>query len=119
MKTVSRFLGLASLLVAFSLVASAAEVSGILIDKMCSVKAIKQGQAFAMAHDTKCALAPPCQMSGYGVFTADNKYILLDAEGNKKAVAALKATKKTDHLTVTVDGDVQGDMIKVASLKLD
>jgi hypothetical protein len=52
------------------------------------------------------------------VFTADNKFILLDAAGNAKAVAALKATKKIDHLNVTVDGDVQGDTIKVASLKL-
>jgi len=71
-----------------------------------------------MAHDTKCALEAPCQKSGYGVFTADNKFLALDAAGNAKAVAALKTTKKTDNLQVTVEGDVQGDTIKVSSLKL-
>jgi hypothetical protein len=118
MKTVSRSFGLARLLVAFSLVASAAQVTGVLMDKMCSATAAKEGQTFAASHDTKCALEASCQKTGYGVFTADNKFILLDATGNKQAVAALKATKKADHLNVTVEGDIQGDTIKVASLKL-
>jgi hypothetical protein len=118
MKAIVRFVGLCGLLVAFSLVASAAEVTGILMDKMCSSTAVQKGQSFAMSHDTKCALEPSCQKTGYGVFTADNKFIALDAAGNAKAAAALRATKKTDHLMVTVDGDVQGDMIKVATLKL-
>jgi hypothetical protein len=100
------------------MMASAAEVTGILMDKMCSSSAVKQGQTFAASHDTKCALQPPCQKSGYGVFTADNKFIKLDAAGNAQALAALKATKKADHLNVTVDGDMQGDTIKVSSLKL-
>jgi hypothetical protein len=118
MRTVSRSLALASLLVACSLAASAAQVTGVLMDKMCSATAAKQGQTFAASHDTKCALEASCQKTGYGVFTADNKFILLDAAGNKQAVAVLKATKKADHLNVTVEGDVQGDTIKVASLKL-
>jgi hypothetical protein len=119
MKNVYRNLSLAGLLVACSLVASAAQVQGVLMDKMCSMTAAKQGQAFAASHDTKCALQPACQKSGYGVFTADNKFLALDAAGNAKAVAALKATKKTDNLKVTVEGDVQGDTIKVVSLKLE
>ncbi len=118
MRNVCRLLGVASLLAASSLVVSAAEISGVLMDKMCSATAATKGQDFAMAHDTKCALQAACQRTGYGVFTADNKFIVLDAAGNAKAVAALKATKKADHLMVTVDGDVNGDMIKVASLKL-
>jgi hypothetical protein len=44
---------------------------------------------------------------------------MLDAAGNTKAAAALKMTKKTDNLLVTVEGDVKGDTIKVSSLKLD
>lgn len=119
MKILSRTLGVATLLAASSFVASAAQVTGILMDKMCSASAATKGQSFAMAHDTKCALEPPCLKSGYGVFTADNKFIMLDKAGNAKAVAALKATTKVDHLMVTVDGDVTGDMIKVSSLKLD
>jgi hypothetical protein len=61
---------------------------------------------------------PPCQQSGYGVYTADNKYLTFDDAGNTKAIAALKKSKKKDDLKVTVTGDVQGDTIKVANLKL-
>lgn len=118
MKALYRILTLTGLLASLACAASAAQVQGILMDKMCSASAVKQGQSFATAHDTKCALEPDCQKTGYGVFTADNKFIALDAAGNAKAVAALKATKKTDNLKVTVDGEVTGDTIKVASLKL-
>jgi len=118
MKPLHRILVFTGLLASLTCVASAAEVQGILMDKMCSASAVKQGQAFATKHDTKCALEPACQKTGYGVFTADNKFLALDAAGNAKAAAALKATKKTDNLKVTVEGEVAGDTIKVASLKL-
>jgi hypothetical protein len=98
---------------------SAAQIKGVLMDKACSAKAVKGGQKVAAEHDKDCALAPACQKSGYGVFTSDGKWLSLDEAGNKQALAALNATKKSDNLTVTVMGDVQGDMIKVASLKLD
>ena len=118
MKPMYRTLSLASLLAALACAGSAAQVQGVLMDKMCSVEAAKKGQKFAASHDTKCALDAACQKSGYGVFTADNKFLALDATGNAKAAAALKATKKTDNLMVLVEGDVQGDTIKVSSLKL-
>ena len=113
-----RILSITFLLASLASIASAAQVQGILMDKMCSASAVKQGQAFATKHDTKCALEADCQKTGYGVFTADNKFLALDAAGNAKAAAALKATKKTDNLKVTVEGEVSGDTIKVASLKL-
>lgn len=100
-------------------VASAAEVQGILMDKMCSNTAVKQGQSFATKHDTKCALAPACARTGYGVFTADGKFISFDSAGNAKAAAALKATSKTDDLKVSVNGNVSGDTMTVSSLKLE
>jgi len=99
-------------------IASAAEVQGVLMDKMCSTKAISGGQKAAMAHDRACATSAGCEKSGYGVYTSDNKWLNFDADGNKKAIAALKASKKTDNLMVTVNGDIQGDTIKVSSLKL-
>lgn len=119
MKRNYRMLSLVGLLAAFSCVASATQVQGVLMDKMCSAMAVKEGQKFAKAHDTKCALDAACQKSGYGVLTADGKFLVLDAAGNAKAAAALKSTKKTDNLQVIVEGDVQGDTIgKVSSLKL-
>ena len=102
----------------FTAVASAATVNGILMDKMCSAKGICGGQKAAAAHATKCAMMPPCEKSGYGVFTADNKFLTFDSDGNEKAIAALKATKKTDNLPVRVTGEVNGGTIKVTDLKL-
>jgi hypothetical protein len=88
------------------------------MDKMCSMKAMKEGQQAAHMHTRDCALMPDCQKSGYGVFPADAKFISLDDAGNAKALAALKTSKKKEDLKVRVTGGVQGDTIKVASLKL-
>ena len=99
-------------------VASAAQIDGVLMDKMCSASAVKEGQSFATKHDTKCALETACMRSGYGVFTADGKFLSFDTAGNTQAATALKATKKIDNLKVTVMGDVDGSTIKVANLKL-
>ena len=96
----------------------AADVDGILIDKICSAKALGGGQKAAKEHDRDCALTAGCQKSGYGVYTSDGKFLSFDAAGNTKAIAALKASKKADDLRVKVTGDVEGDSIKVASLKL-
>lgn len=106
------------LLASLAGVLSAAEVEGVLIDKMCSMKAVKEGQKAATMHTRQCALMPDCEKSGYGVFTADNKYLTLDAAGNEQASAALKASKKKDNLKVKVTGEINGDTIRVASLKL-
>ena len=94
-------------------------LSGYIVDKACSADIVKKGQAAAKAHDVDCALMDDCVKSGYGVLTADGKFITFDAAGNKRAVAALKASKKKTDLQVTVTGDVAGDSIKVASLKLN
>ena len=118
MKRLFQNLCLVSLLLGLVGIASAAEVQGVLMDKMCSSKAVSGGQKAALAHDRACATAPACQKSGYGVYTSDNKWLDFDAAGNKQAIAALKASKKADNLAVTVTGDVQGDTIKVANLKL-
>jgi len=115
----SRILSLVALLGAFTLAASAAEIKGTLIDKMCSVKALKGGQAAAKEHDRACAMMPPCEKSGYGVFTADNRFLVFNAAGNTKAMEALKASSKKDDLKVTIVGAIKGQTIDVASLKLD
>lgn len=107
--------------------AAPATVQGVLMDKQCSSKAetrvvpgggIEGGLLVAYVHTRQCALMPACQKSGYGVFTYDNKFLSFDAAGSQKALAALKATKREDDLKVEVTGEIQGDTIKVASLKL-
>jgi hypothetical protein len=82
------------------------------VDVACSQKAA----ADADAHTRECALT--CQKSGFGIVTADKKFLKFDADGNAKVLAELKSSDKADHLRVNVTGDVQGDTIKVKSVKL-
>lgn len=84
-----------------------------MVDTMCSAKV----KANPEKHTAKCALK--CADSGFGIVTSDGAYLKFDETGNTKAVAALKATKKTDNLRVTVSGELSGDTIKVASLSMD
>ncbi len=98
--------------------ASAADLKGVLIDVACSAKAIKEGQAAVTAHTRECALKEPCVKSGYGVYTQDGKFIVLDAAGNQMAQKALDASKKKDNLTVKVNGKQTGELIEVKSLKI-
>lgn len=118
MKSYARILSGLVLAAGCACVVSAAEFEGILMDKMCSMKAEKEGQKAAQMHTRDCALMPDCQKSGYGVFTADGKFLALDEAGNTQAVQALKASKKKDNLRVKVSGELQGDTIKVSTLKL-
>ncbi|MBI3696549.1 MAG: hypothetical protein HY238_17125 [Acidobacteria bacterium] len=94
-------------------------VSGYLIDKACSADALKKGEKVAKEHGVDCALMDDCAKSGYGVYTSDGKFIAFDTLGNKRAMAALKTSKKKSDIQVTVTGDVSGDSMKVASLKLN
>jgi hypothetical protein len=112
----------------FAMVAHAEEIKGILMDQMCSGKAdlrisgatglLVGGRIVAEAHTRECLLMPECQKSGYGVYTSDNKFLKFDEAGNRKALAAIKASSKLDDFEVEVTGEVKGDTIKVASLKV-
>ncbi len=118
MKTLSRMMLCMGIVAGLAGAAAAAEISGILMDKMCAPTAIKGGQDVAMKHARTCNLTANCSKSGYGVFTADNKYISLDEAGNAMALKALKASTKKDDMKVTVNGTLEGDTIKVTDLKL-
>lgn len=84
-----------------------------MVDVMCS----GQSAGNPDAHTRACALQ--CQDNGYGIYTKDGKFLKFDSQGNAKAVAALKASPKTDHLRVDVTGEESGGTLKVESLKLD
>jgi hypothetical protein len=112
----------------FTAATSPTAIKGILMDQMCSGKAdlrisgasglLEGGRIVAEAHTRECALMPQCEKSGYGVYTDDNKFLKFDAAGNRKALAAIKASTKLDDLEVEVTGDVKDDTIKVVSLKI-
>jgi hypothetical protein len=82
------------------------------VDVACS----KKVAATADAHTRECALA--CKESGFGIVTADKKFLKFDADGNAKILEQLKGSDKADHLRVNVSGDVKGDTITVTSVKL-
>jgi hypothetical protein len=109
---------LASFLVLFGLCAmlafGAAETytNVPVVDVNCSSKVAADPDS----HPRACALK--CAASGFGIVTKDKQFLKLDAAGNAKIVEALKASDKKDHLRVDVSGDVQGDTLKVTSIKL-
>jgi len=95
----------------FSASAFAASFNGTLVDTMCSHKDDLD------AHTTKCAIG--CAKGGYGIMTADGKFLKFDEAGNTKALALLKDTKKESDLKATVVGSADGDTLKVESVSLD
>jgi hypothetical protein len=84
-----------------------------LIDTMCATKVKEKPDA----HTKACALQ--CEKSGFGIVASDGTYLRFDDNGNAKALAALKATKKVDHLRVSVTGERQGETIKVDSVRIE
>ena len=124
--TLWRSLKIAGLLASLAGIAAAAELKGVIMDKACSGKAevrvlstgIAGGMIVAEAHTRECALMPACQKSGYGIFTTDNKFLEFDEAGSRKALEAIKASKKLDDLEVEITGEISGNKIKVQSLKL-
>lgn len=104
------FLGLAAL----PLTAAAETWKDVpVVDTLCLSKV----KADPDKHTTQCALQ--CVKGGYGLITTDGTYLKFDAAGNQKTLAALKATKRTDHVRAIVVGDRSGDTIKVTSVIID
>lgn len=83
-----------------------------LVDTMCARKVQKEPDT----HTKDCA--EKCAGSGFGVILADGTFLKLDKAGSEKALAALKATEKKDHLRATVTGERAGDTITVKTIEL-
>lgn len=108
---------LACILIAAVLpLAAAAETwtNAPLLDQNCATKYTLKD---ADTHTRSCALS--CASSGFGILTSDGKFLKFDDAGSKKALAALKGSKKSDHLRATVTGEMANDTIRVQSVKLD
>lgn len=82
------------------------------VDVNCS----KKVAANPDSHTRTCAIT--CQKSGFGIITRDKQFLKFDSKGNEEILTELKASAKKDHLRVNVTGDVEGDTLKVASVKL-
>src|SRR5207244_10503445 len=62
----------------FSVAAFAETFSGTVVDIMCKDKDLA-------SHSKNCATSPRCSKSGYGLVTADGKFVKFDETGNTKA----------------------------------
>ena len=106
------------LFVALSAPLAAEKVEGYLVDKACSAKVVKGGVDAAKAHTKDCALMPNCKESGYGVVTADGKFLKFDKDGDRMAAKMLGFASGKDNIKATVNGEVKGDSIIVVAVQL-
>jgi len=83
-----------------------------LVDVNCSARV----QDDPDAHPRACALR--CAGSGYGIWTADGKYLKFDADGSQKARELLEASDREDHLRVNVSGEMVDGALRVESIEM-
>ena len=94
-------------------------MTGYLVDKMCGQKMTKLDEAKAtekaMKHTKDCALEDMCKEDGYGI-VSNGKFIKFDENGDKLALAYFDKSKKENDFLVDVNGSMDGDIIRVASI---
>ncbi len=112
MRKLSSFLVLLGLCAMPALAAAATYENVSVVDVNCS----KKVAANPDTHTRECALK--CAASGFGIVTKDQQFLKFDSAGNAKIVEALKTSGEKDHLRVNVKGNVEGDTLKVTSIKL-
>jgi hypothetical protein len=83
--------------------------SGTVVDVMCRAKDLS-------SHTRECAVS--CARSGYGLVTAEGKFLKFDESGNARTLAALKKAANEKDLKARVTGTLDGDVLKVQSLEL-
>lgn len=93
----------------FVLAAAAADYSGTVVDVAC------RGKDLA-SHTRDCAIT--CAKSGFGLVTADGKFLKFDEAGNARTLAALKKSAKEKDLKAKVSGTLDGDVLKVQAIDL-
>jgi hypothetical protein len=86
----------------------AESLSGTVVDVMCRNKDLA-------SHTRECAIT--CSRSGYGMVTADGKFLKFDEAGNARTLAALKKLSKDKDLKAKVTGTVAGDVLKVETIE--
>jgi hypothetical protein len=87
---------------------AAADFSGTVVDVMC------RGKDLA-GHTRECALT--CSKSGYGLVTADGKFLKFDEAGNARTLASLKKLSREKDLKAKVTGSLDGEVLKVQNIE--
>ena len=89
--------------------AAAADFNGTVVDVMC------RGKDLA-GHTRECAVM--CAKSGFGLVTADGKFLKFDEGGNARTLAALKKSTKEKDLKAKVTGTMKGDVLAVETIEI-
>src|SRR5262245_7056941 len=104
-----RFFVLAGFVAALSLTALADSWSGTVVDVMCKGKDLA-------SHTRQCSLN--CAKGGYGLVTADGKFLKFNESGNAKTLYLLKSSSKEKELKAKVTGALSGEVINVESVEI-
>ncbi len=96
----------------------AAALQGVVIDRNCAQDILKDGRQNVFRRKRECSLMQHYVRSGYGILTDDKKFFKFDDAGNRQAIRLLKNTRDKDNLKVVVNGDIQGDTVKVSAMSL-
>ena len=98
-----------TLAAAISMPALAETWTGTIVDVMC------KGRDLA-SHTRDCALN--CAKGGFGLVTAEGKFVKFNESGNARTLALLKKSAKEKDLKAKVTGTLDGEVIKVEGLEL-
>jgi len=89
-------------------VGAAETLSGTVVDVMC------RGKDLA-SHTRECAVT--CSKSGFGLVTADGKFLKFDESGNARTLTALKKLGREKDLKAKVTGSATGEVVKVEGIE--
>ena len=109
-------IGTGCLALGFAGLAQADQLQGVVVDWNCVKPMVKDGRETTLKNNHNCSLMKKYGRSAYGLITSDKKFYRLDDPGNVKVKQLLKDTPDKDDLKVVVNGDIQGDTLKVMTI---
>ena len=99
-----------TLLIGLVKAADVESFSGTVVDFMCRGKDLS-------GHTRECALT--CAKSGFGMVTAEGKFLKFDEAGNARTLSVLKKAAKEKDLKAKVTGTLDGDLLKVQTIEFE
>ncbi len=115
-KTLIKTIWMGGLALGLAGMVQADEIQGVVVDWNCAKPMVKDGREATLRNNHNCSLMKKYDRGAYGLITNDKKYFRLDDSGNAKIKQLLKDTPDKDDLKVVVDGEIQGDTLKVVTI---
>jgi len=103
---------------AFTCVAQAVEIQGVVADWNCVKGMVQDGREKTLKQNRGCSLMKKYKRQGYGLITDSKKFYKLEDPGNQHIIELLGNSHDKDNLKVIVRGDLQGNTIKVGNITI-